>query len=856
MNLNADTEDIVSPYRLCGICQAIIESYTQDEYWRLEKDADETTVSPTSFGYVSLENRSTYTGPPFNGPQVRYHARPAEVRQSADRGCHLCSLLLGAFDNANECLSYMTKKNIVLTASACRNTRYTGCQKIQITLEAEKKETYHNEEMSLPRKLLLHRHQHGDRGCRVGNNERPNHSIDSRSKWCKSTESSLIFGSLRTWLHQCVDQHETCRRILSKKMPTRLLDLQAFSDSAGIRLIRSAHTRANFYATLSYRWGGTNSFMLNTENHARFESRISVRDLPRTIREAIEVCRKLSVRYLWIDALCILQDSNEDLAKEIANMGSIYAGSLFTVAATNSIDSESGCFRARHPLTRQICVFKGSDGVEWIIEPLQTKCNWHIREIQNALLSKRGWVFQEQILSPRTIHFTQNDIVWECREKLFCQMCVDGRQDGYPNPDTQMHEGKRVVIDWDKGLEKIEQLSRFRVSWSEILHRYTRTELTDTDDKLSALAGIAELISDELGYEASWGLWLDFFVDELQWYWLYPDARFAEIYGYTPSWSWVSSWTSPEVYLVLQAKEYEWQPKENCQELFVAEVTRFPPITAFQQISTLPTQSPQFHSFAIRGQLQICRSVPIRREGYSRWTLVPEPLSAPQEVLTAWNSYLQDESELEEIQPASFYHRSQFDYYPDGIDQNPANLVCFLLKRTFSSDDCSVLDSGLVLKQVDPAQKVYRRVGFFAEYISERILRDSIDSSFTPSESVDTGIQEDGDMACRNLEDNAWETRSDIRTCLNSQEDSEMAHENTEDTASPSSSLQLAASDLSLDADMELSASNNVVPEPISSHVSEEQTSEGTEPAFDISSLCSHFSFFARDTMEVEIEII
>lgn len=151
MDLNADTEGIVSPHRLCGICQAIIESYTQDEYWRLEKDADEPTISSTS-SYdvslydVSLENALPYIGPPFNGPQLSYHARPAEVRQSADSGCHLCSLLLGALDIKREYVSFMTEENIVLTPGACRNTRYTGCQKIQINFEVEIKNAHLDKE--------------------------------------------------------------------------------------------------------------------------------------------------------------------------------------------------------------------------------------------------------------------------------------------------------------------------------------------------------------------------------------------------------------------------------------------------------------------------------------------------------------------------------------------------------------------------------------------------------------------------------------------------------------------------------------------------------------------------------------
>ena len=95
-------------------------------------------------------------------------------------------------------------------------------------------------------------------------------------------------------------------------------------------------------------------------------------------------------------------------------------------------------------------------------------------------------------------------------------MCVDGWLDGFSSSDVSMHDGKRVVMDWNECQEKDDQMSHFRTSWAEILYGYTRTELTDSDDKLSALPGIAELVFDKLGYEASWGLWLNFFVDELQ----------------------------------------------------------------------------------------------------------------------------------------------------------------------------------------------------------------------------------------------------------------------------------------------------------------------------------------------------
>lgn len=122
------------------------------------------------------------------------------------------------------------------------------------------------------------------------------------------------------------------------------------------------------YATLSYRWGGeTNPTKLNAATYEQFRSRIPFQSLSKAIREAIVVCRGMSLRCLWVDVLCIVQGGGEDFAKEDSKMGSVYAGSVLTLAASDSIDAQSGCFRSRHPLAREQCPLIEPD-THWVLD--------------------------------------------------------------------------------------------------------------------------------------------------------------------------------------------------------------------------------------------------------------------------------------------------------------------------------------------------------------------------------------------------------------------------------------------------------------------------------------------------------
>lgn len=99
-------------------------------------------------------------------------------------------------------------------------------------------------------------------------------------------------------------------------MPKRLIDLGA-SDASSTKP-KIIHTRGHQeqYVALSYCWGSVQHFRTTNENFSEMQKSIPVEILPQTIRDAFFVAQKLDIRYIWIDALCIIQDNDDDWNSE------------------------------------------------------------------------------------------------------------------------------------------------------------------------------------------------------------------------------------------------------------------------------------------------------------------------------------------------------------------------------------------------------------------------------------------------------------------------------------------------------------------------------------------------------------
>lgn len=109
-----------------------------------------------------------------------------------------------------------------------------------------------------------------------------------------------------------------------------------------VRLVEPG-VKANIkWASLSYVWGGAQEVRTTKITLLEHLTSIQVANLPQTLIDAIKVCRQLEISFLWIDALCIIQDDPCDLYRELNSMASIYQHSYLTISAACARRVEDG----------------------------------------------------------------------------------------------------------------------------------------------------------------------------------------------------------------------------------------------------------------------------------------------------------------------------------------------------------------------------------------------------------------------------------------------------------------------------------------------------------------------------------
>jgi len=163
-------------------------------------------------------------------------------------------------------------------------------------------------------------------------------------------------------------------------------------------------------------------------NESAMKQSIILHTLSQTFQDALIVTKALGLQYIWIDALCIIQDNEEGWQTESAQMRDYYSNSYCNIAATASIDGSEGLFRQRNVsyLARPLSVRVDNTAYKIVDSAL-----WE-REIEEAPLNKRAWVCQELTLAPRTLHFGSSQVFWECGKTISSELfplgfssCVD-----------------------------------------------------------------------------------------------------------------------------------------------------------------------------------------------------------------------------------------------------------------------------------------------------------------------------------------------------------------------------------------------------------------------------------------------
>ena len=220
---------------------------------------------------------------------------------------------------------------------------------------------------------------------------------------------------MRHWINDCVENHPRCHENYPALCPTRLLDLVRFWSSGDIVLVEPEDDPDEHfpYTTLSHCWGPPTSprFTTTSTNFASRKERIRFDELPLTFQDAVTTTRKLKIPYLWIDSLCIIQDSTSEWEKEAARMAIVYAGSICTLSALASEDSNGGFFRVAEKKTDFVFRYDLSLGSQRIrVFPCEPN-TWRL----GGPVMDRAWTLQERELSNRILHFPRTELLWECK---------------------------------------------------------------------------------------------------------------------------------------------------------------------------------------------------------------------------------------------------------------------------------------------------------------------------------------------------------------------------------------------------------------------------------------------------------
>ena len=296
--------------------------------------------------------------------------------------------------------------------------------------------------------------------------------------------------------------------------------------------------------TLSYRWGLTTGLKLSKHNFNALYRGIPVSQLPQTFQDAMRIARRFSIQYIWIDALCIIQDCNTDWKREAAFMHYVYSHSECNIAASAAANQNIGLFRPRKKKELLPCIITSPESFSTASKQsflLFDKKYWD-RQLGQGPLHNRGWVFQECLLAPRVLYFAANQIMWKCFHEMKCE----GFPQGVPHhtrPGDLTFLWKSIRKQREKQtLARTHREMEFRthILWNNLLESYSSCDLTYSKDRLPALSGVAQLFANATGDDYLCGLWRSKLIEQLVWRVPRPKPKPLIQLG-VPSWSWAST---------------------------------------------------------------------------------------------------------------------------------------------------------------------------------------------------------------------------------------------------------------------------------------------------------------------------
>ncbi|WZH45923.1 HET domain-containing protein [Fusarium acuminatum] len=368
--------------------------------------------------------------------------------------------------------------------------------------------------------------------------------------------SAKSFNWIKKAFAECRNNHLQCNKVIqdnrqSFAMPKRLLDVGHFNEPV-LHLFATSDDAQKSYAIASYAWGSgpqAKAIQQAQTTKSNIGSRMSyglqLSSLPRTIRDLVEVTRRIGHRYLWLDAFCIVQDDPVETKHLFGIMVDFYKRADILISAASASHSDEGFLHPRSIDQSFGSIFKLH--YKWNLSGHEGQGSLLFSEnnldcaLDNNPLDMRIWPFQEHLVSSRVIIFGSRQIRWKCKEY---DDLVDGGAYSYNNLEYQLEVAfSPSSYPTEDCVEK-----NWRVqAWLELIEDYSRRQYTQPKDRLPAFHETISRLAPLMGWRTSdcvGGIWKSDASRQLLWRKEKPlglgGLELSRCREYGPSWSWAT----------------------------------------------------------------------------------------------------------------------------------------------------------------------------------------------------------------------------------------------------------------------------------------------------------------------------